>query len=129
MVGNERVYWSLNRFFFCGIFVIGFEFVIVVLMVFIYSLNIKWRKEKYFKNYCVVLDVLLNKDWLFYERKVNKNEENFFNDVMNSDVIGDGIDEWFMLLEEYNDEMIFMVDDIKYFFFNVIVKRIVYISN
>lgn len=77
----------------------------------------------------MVLDVLLNKDWLFYERKVNKNEENFFNDVMNSDVIGDGIDEWFMLLEEYNDEMIFMVDDIKYFFFNVIVKRIVYISN
>ena len=123
--GNERIHRCLNRSLLCGTSVVGSELAIAILTTLFYSLNMKRKGEKHFKNYRVVPHVPLDVHQSERHETAKKDNENSLNDSTNKEVPAKTAAEVVssVTLDLENDDIIIMADDITHLLSDSIGKK------
>ena len=123
--GNERIHRCLNRCLLCGTSVVGPELAIAILTTLFYSLNMKRKREKHFKNYRVVPHVPLDVHQSERHETAKKDNEISLNDSTNKEVPAKTEAEAVspVTLDPENDDIIIMADDITHLLSDSIGKK------
>ena len=115
----------------CGTSVVGPELAIAILTTLFYSLNMKRKGEKHFKNYRVVPHVPLDVHQSERHETAKKDNENSLNDSTNKEVPAKTAAEVVssVTLDLENDDIIIMADDKTHLLSDSIGKKILHSSN